>query len=101
MNFIFQYTHIYTTHTYNYIHIFVSHCIINVIVYGLGGGCSLKAVLPNTPITINIYEKVIYCNNEQFEDIYSVNLCVDPFQLSLLAKMQRNFMHVCNTTGEM
>ena len=57
MNFIFQYTHIYTTHTYNYIHIFVSHCIINVIVYGLGGGCSLKAVLPNTPITINIYEK--------------------------------------------
>ena len=57
MNFIFQYTHIYTTHTYNYIHILVSHCIINVIVYGLGGGCSLKAVLPNTPITINIYEK--------------------------------------------
>ena len=58
MNFIFQYTHIYTTHTYNYIHIFVSHCIINVIVYGLGGGVDVALRLSyQTPLLLPTFMK--------------------------------------------
>ena len=87
MNFIFQYTYIYTTHTYNYIHIFVSHCIINVIVYGLGGGCSLKTVLPNTPNINVICDLVIEVTYIKLSDVVYMESSVASYPSGV---------HICN-----